>query len=158
MRQSCANREQKSKEGYVEQSPIMSLMEAVANVVVGYGIAVPTQLIVFPGFGLLARVGDALANGGIFTVVSIARSFVLRRLFGGCACDTKSGQSTRHRSERVGIVAGRQGHVMRLVVHSDDHQTNEAESGSGPVTVNRAPPGIASANIIIPSSPDMVAA
>ncbi len=49
--------------------------------VVGYGIAVVTQLIVFPWFGLPARIGDALAIGLIFTAVSTARSFALRRLF-----------------------------------------------------------------------------
>ena len=30
----------------------MSLSEAIANVVVGYGVAVATQLLVFPLFGL----------------------------------------------------------------------------------------------------------
>ena len=59
----------------------MSLAEAVANVAVGYGVAVTTQLLVFPWFGLPARVSDALAMGGIFKVVSIARLFALRRLF-----------------------------------------------------------------------------
>ncbi len=65
----------------MKQTRLMSLIEAIANVVVGYGIAVLTQLIVFPWFGLPAHLGDALAIGGIFTCVSIARSFVLRRLF-----------------------------------------------------------------------------
>jgi hypothetical protein len=59
----------------------MSLVEAVANVAVGYGLAVLTQLVVFPWFGLPAHVSDALAIGAIFTLISIARSFVLRRLF-----------------------------------------------------------------------------
>ena len=45
----------------MKQSRLMSLVEAVANVVVGYGIAVLTQLAVFPWFGLPARVSDALA-------------------------------------------------------------------------------------------------
>ena len=65
----------------MKQSKLMSLIEAIANVVVGYGIAVLTQLVVFPWFGLPARVGDALAIGLIFTAVSIARSFALQRLF-----------------------------------------------------------------------------
>lgn len=60
---------------------MMSLAEAVANVLVGYGVAVTTQLVVFPWFGLPARVADALAIGAIFTLVSVARSFALRRLF-----------------------------------------------------------------------------
>ena len=59
----------------------MSLAEAFANVSVGYGVAVLTQLIIFPWFGLPARVGDALAIGLVFTALSIARSFALRRVF-----------------------------------------------------------------------------
>ena len=59
----------------------MSGIEAVANVLVGYGVAVLTQLAVFPLFGLNASLGDNLAIGGVFTVVSIVRSFTLRRLF-----------------------------------------------------------------------------
>ena len=65
----------------MKQSRLMSLVESVANVIVGYGIAVATQLLVFPWFGLPARLNDALAIGAIFTVLSILRSFLLRRLF-----------------------------------------------------------------------------
>ena len=65
----------------MKQSRLMSLVEAVANVAVGYGLAVVTQLVVFPWFGLPARVADALAIGAIFTGISIARSYALRRLF-----------------------------------------------------------------------------
>jgi hypothetical protein len=65
----------------LKQTKLMSLVEAIANVVVGYGVAVLTQLIVFPWFGLPARIDDALALGAIFTGVSIARSFALRPLF-----------------------------------------------------------------------------
>lgn len=60
----------------------MSLVEAVSKVVFGYGIAALTQLAIFPWFGLPASMPDALAIGAIFTTVSIARSFALRRLFG----------------------------------------------------------------------------
>lgn len=65
----------------MKQSRLMSLVEAIANVIVGYGIAVVTQLVVFPWFGLPAHLDDALAIGAMFTVVSIARGFALRRLF-----------------------------------------------------------------------------
>jgi len=65
----------------MKQSRLMSLAESLANVAVGYGVAVATQLAVFPWFGLPARLDDALAIGAIFTVVSILRSFLLRRLF-----------------------------------------------------------------------------
>jgi len=59
----------------------MSMVEAVANVAVGYGIAVATQAMVFPMFGLRASLSDNLLIGAIFTAVSVARSYTLRRLF-----------------------------------------------------------------------------
>jgi hypothetical protein len=59
----------------------MSLIEAIANVAVGFGVAVTTQVLVFPAFGLEASLSENLAIGCIFTTVSIARSYALRRLF-----------------------------------------------------------------------------
>ena len=63
------------------QSRFMSLVEAVANVFVGYGVAVLTQILIFPTFGLHTTLAQNLKMGAIFTVVSIARSFALRRVF-----------------------------------------------------------------------------
>ena len=65
----------------MKQSRLMSLVEAVANVLVGFGVAVATQLMVFPWFGLPAHLSNALGIGAVFTVVSVLRSFVLRRVF-----------------------------------------------------------------------------
>jgi hypothetical protein len=59
----------------------MSLAESFANVIVGYGVAVVTQILIFPVFGLQTTLGQNLAMGGVFTIVSLARSFLLRRLF-----------------------------------------------------------------------------
>jgi hypothetical protein len=59
----------------------MSLVESLANVAVGYGIAVLTQIAVFPFFGLHVSLADNLVMGAVFTIVSIARSFTLRRVF-----------------------------------------------------------------------------
>ena len=63
------------------QSNWMSFVEAVTNIAVGYGIAVLTQVIVFPLFGLHASLRDNLVIGSIFTCVSLSRSFLLRRVF-----------------------------------------------------------------------------
>jgi hypothetical protein len=63
------------------QSRAMSLVEAVANVLVGYGVAVASQMIVFPRFGFYATLDQNLAIGSIFTVVSLIRSYTLRRIF-----------------------------------------------------------------------------
>ncbi|NCC85815.1 MAG: hypothetical protein EOM03_17100 [Clostridia bacterium] len=65
----------------MKQSRWMSFAEAVVNVVVGYGVAVVTQMLVFPLFGMRASVSDNLLIGVIFTMVSLVRSFTLRRVF-----------------------------------------------------------------------------
>ncbi|KQZ92779.1 hypothetical protein ASD64_19220 [Mesorhizobium sp. Root157] len=65
----------------MKQSRTMSLVESLTNVAVGYGIAVFAQILVFPLFGLSTTLAENMAMGAIFTVVSIARSFTLRRFF-----------------------------------------------------------------------------
>ncbi len=65
----------------MKQSRLMSLVESVANVIVGYGVAVLTQILIFPIFGLHTTLAQNLKMGAIFTVMSIARSFALRRAF-----------------------------------------------------------------------------
>ena len=63
------------------QSRRMSLIEAITNVAVGYALAVVTQIVVFPRFGLHPSLGENLAIGALFTAVSLLRSYALRRLF-----------------------------------------------------------------------------
>ena len=65
------------------QSRWMSLLEAITNIAVGYGVAVLTQVLVFPLFGLRVSLGENLGIGAVFTVVSLGRSFALRRIFNG---------------------------------------------------------------------------
>jgi hypothetical protein len=76
----------------MKQSRLMSLLEAVANVVVGYILAIATQILIFPVFGLHATLTQNLKIGALFTFVSIARSFALRRLFE--ALDVRNSMST----------------------------------------------------------------
>lgn len=59
----------------------MSAVEAVANVAVGYLVAVAATAVVLPAFGYGVTAGDAFAISAVFTVVSLARSYVLRRAF-----------------------------------------------------------------------------
>jgi hypothetical protein len=65
----------------MKQSLLMSLVESLANVLVGYVVAVVTQMAVFPLFGLAVTVTENLLIGLIFTAVSIVRSYALRRGF-----------------------------------------------------------------------------
>jgi hypothetical protein len=63
------------------QSRFMSLLEAVTNVIVGYVLAIATQIVVFPWFGIKAGVTDHLTIGLAFVGVSLLRGYLLRRLF-----------------------------------------------------------------------------
>ncbi len=66
----------------MRQSRRMSLVEAVANVAVGFLVALATQLVAFPLFDLKVRLEENLAIGALFTAASIIRSYALRRVFG----------------------------------------------------------------------------
>jgi len=63
------------------QSRRHSLIESVANIAVGLGVAFLTQIIVLPGFGIHVDTEAQVSIALIFTVVSLARSYILRRLF-----------------------------------------------------------------------------
>jgi hypothetical protein len=65
----------------MKQSRTMSLVEAIANVIFGYGAAVVTQILVFPMFDLHMTWAENLKLATVFTFISIIRSFALRRLF-----------------------------------------------------------------------------
>ena len=63
------------------QTRWQSLLEACANVLIGYVVALATQLVVFPLLGIEASLGQNIVIGIIFTVVSLVRSYYVRRLF-----------------------------------------------------------------------------
>lgn len=62
----------------------MSLVEAATNVVVGYVLAILTQIVVFPWFGIETGLAEHLSIGLMFLLVSLIRSYCLRRLFEAC--------------------------------------------------------------------------
>ena len=63
------------------QSRVRSALETAANVAIGYVVALGAQVCVFPWFGIVIPTASNIAIGACFTVVSIVRSFVLRRAF-----------------------------------------------------------------------------
>ena len=63
------------------QSKTHSLIESITNVVVGYLVALLSQIIIFPILGIHATIRDNLMIGLWFTIISIIRSYVLRRIF-----------------------------------------------------------------------------
>lgn len=58
-----------------------SLVEAIANTAIGWGINLVANLIVLPMFGFDVTLSDAVGIGVIFTLISVARSYVVRRVF-----------------------------------------------------------------------------
>jgi hypothetical protein len=65
-------------------------------VVVGYGVAVMTQMLVFPIFGLQTTLIQNLKMGTVFTVISIGRSFALRRVFEAIRVASRFGDHDVH--------------------------------------------------------------
>lgn len=63
------------------QTKKQSLAEACVNVVIGYIIAVGGQLILFPLFGVKSSIGQNLWIGLGFTIISLVRSYLIRRYF-----------------------------------------------------------------------------
>ena len=59
----------------------MSALEAFANVAIGYRLALATQILVFPLFGIAVTLRQNVLLGLIFLAVSLARAYILRRLF-----------------------------------------------------------------------------
>ena len=65
----------------MSQSKTQSFIESLLNIGVGYVIAVTAQMMIFPMFGMIVPLADNLLIGLMFTVVSLVRSYYLRRLF-----------------------------------------------------------------------------
>lgn len=65
----------------MNQTRLGSLIEAIVNIVIGFGINFAANLIVLPLFGFDVKPAQAFGIGLIFTFISIARSYVIRRWF-----------------------------------------------------------------------------
>jgi chemotaxis protein CheY-P-specific phosphatase CheC len=63
------------------QSRLMSFVEAIMNVLVGAAINALANAVVLPLFGFYPTWGQIAGMTAIFTFISIARSYVLRRAF-----------------------------------------------------------------------------
>lgn len=63
------------------QSRTHSLIESLSNVLIGFLVSFVSQLVIFPLFDINVPLSDNFMIGLWFTVISIARSYVLRRCF-----------------------------------------------------------------------------
>lgn len=58
-----------------------SVLETITNTSIGYIVAVASQYAIFPLFDVHIAPAEHAAMGVFFTVVSIIRSYILRRTF-----------------------------------------------------------------------------
>ncbi len=65
------------------QSHFDSFLETTANITIGYLVALLSQLLIFPHFGINLPLSSNLLIGGWFTLISFLRGYILRRWFNG---------------------------------------------------------------------------
>ena len=65
----------------MKQSKRMSLIESIVGTFIGLLVALLTQMIVFPMYGLEVTLIENFEIGFIFTLVSLIRSYIVRRVF-----------------------------------------------------------------------------
>jgi hypothetical protein len=65
------------------QTKFGSFIEAWANIFVGFTINFFSNMLIFPLFGMHISPGNNFLLGMIYTAISLARSYVLRRWFNG---------------------------------------------------------------------------
>lgn len=65
----------------MNQTRIGSLIEAIFNVIVGFTINWTANMLILPLFGFHVTGGQAFGIGLLFTVISVARSYCIRRWF-----------------------------------------------------------------------------
>lgn len=63
------------------QSKLESFIETCINTAIGYGVALLSQILVFPLVGIDVPFSTNLVIGAWFTVISIVRGYVIRRWF-----------------------------------------------------------------------------
>ena len=63
------------------QSRIASGIETLTNIAIGFGVALASQYLIFPWFGIQLPLSSHLWITVWFTVISIVRSYLLRRYF-----------------------------------------------------------------------------
>ena len=61
------------------QSKLDSFIEAWLNVLIGFGISVLANFVIFPWVGITASTTQVLLVGLFMTGVSVARSYLVRR-------------------------------------------------------------------------------
>lgn len=65
----------------MKQTKMSSFIEAWINVLIGFGINFVANLLILPMFGFNITLEDNLYIGILYTIISVARSYAVRRWF-----------------------------------------------------------------------------
>ena len=63
------------------QTKYQSLIESLINILIGYLTALLSQVLIFPLFDIDVSFQDNLLIGLYFTIISLLRSYLVRRYF-----------------------------------------------------------------------------
>jgi hypothetical protein len=63
------------------QSKYHSIEETAVSYIFGFVLAILSQLIIFPFYGLKVSLSDNLQITGWFTIVSLVRTYIVRRIY-----------------------------------------------------------------------------
>lgn len=91
----------------MQQTRLGSLIESVMNIAIGYGVALISQIILFPFFDIHITLTTNLWIGAWFTAISLVRSYVIRRWFNARlhkAAMALTGESTAHATKAHGEI------------------------------------------------------
>jgi len=76
------SRKYKSTRGFIlMQTKYQSLIESFTNILIGYLTALLSQVLIFPLFDIDVTFQDNLLIGLYFTIISLIRSYLVRRYF-----------------------------------------------------------------------------
>ncbi len=63
------------------QTKLQSFIESTVNILIGYFTALFSQFLIFPLFNIDIPIQDNLLIGLYFTLISLVRSYLIRRYF-----------------------------------------------------------------------------
>ena len=65
------------------QTKLHSLIESCVDIGIGFAISVIATMVILPALGYMVTLGNALKITVCFTILSLIRKFIIRRIFNG---------------------------------------------------------------------------
>lgn len=65
----------------MQQSKTQSIIESIINILIGFGVSLASQMMIFPAFNIHISLSENLGICAWFTAISLTRSYIIRRWF-----------------------------------------------------------------------------